>query len=174
MEALGSVVGHAITVGIGRITGSSPQGRLGFQSISIRSIRRLVRNAETISKQDRTATFRTAGAPRMQWTLRERKMGLYHQNNCCDDSARLMDWVFLPQVNVIERVRTLLFADLPALKDCLRLYDPSIAASNERMVSNGRSRRGRVGLDRSGSTRLETLFRPSLRVKRPAQGVAYQ
>lgn len=174
MEALGSVVGHAITVVIGRITGSSPQGRLGFQNISNRSIRRLVRNAETISKQHHTATFRMAGAPRMQWTSRERKMELYHQNNCCDDSAHLMDWVFLQQVNVIVRVRALLFADLPALKDCLRLYDPSIAASNERMVSNGRSRRGRVGLDLSGSTRSETLFQPSSQVRRPPQDVAYQ
>lgn len=158
MEALGSVVGHAITVVIGRITGSSPKGRLGFQSVSIRSTRRFVRNAETISEQHRTATFGTAGAAKRQWTLGEKKTGLYHRNNCCDDSARLMDWAFLPQVNVIEGVRTLLFADLPALKDCLRLYDPSIAASNERMVSNGRSSRGRVGLDLSGSTRSETLF----------------
>ena len=35
--------------------------------------------------------------------------------------------------------------------DDLRLYDPSMAASNDRMVSKGRSRRGRVGFDRSGS-----------------------
>ena len=127
-------------------------------------------NAETISKQHRTATFRMAGAPRMQWTSRERKMELYRQNNCCDDSARLMDWVFLQGVNVVEGVRTLLFTDLPALKDCLRLYDPSIAASNERMVSNGRSRRGRVGLDLSGSTRSKTLFQPSSRVRRETPG----
>lgn len=32
------------------------------------------------------------------------------------------------------------------------MYDPSMAASNDRMVSRGRSRRGRVGFDRSGST----------------------
>ena len=40
---------------------------------------------------------------------------------------------------------------LPVLKDCLRLVFPSIAASKERMVSKGRSRRGRVGLEASGS-----------------------
>lgn len=40
---------------------------------------------------------------------------------------------------------------VPALKEALRLYDPSIAASKDRMVSSGRSIRGRVGLDRSGS-----------------------
>ncbi len=49
---------------------------------------------------------------------------------------------------------------VPALKEALRLYDPSIAASKDRMVSSGRSIRGRVGLDRSGSAiqALETLF----------------
>ncbi len=49
---------------------------------------------------------------------------------------------------------------VPALKEALRLYDPSIAASKDRMVSRGRSIRGRVGLDRSGSAiqALETLF----------------
>lgn len=40
---------------------------------------------------------------------------------------------------------------VPALKEALRLYEPSIAASKDRMVSSGRSIRGRVGLDRSGS-----------------------
>ena len=40
---------------------------------------------------------------------------------------------------------------VPALKEALRLYDPSIAASKDRMVSSGRSIRGRVGFDRSGS-----------------------
>lgn len=40
---------------------------------------------------------------------------------------------------------------VPALKEARRLYDPSIAASKDRMVSSGRSIRGRVGLDRSGS-----------------------
>ena len=40
---------------------------------------------------------------------------------------------------------------LPALKDALRLYDPSIAASKDRIVSSGRSMRDLVGLDRSGS-----------------------
>ena len=40
---------------------------------------------------------------------------------------------------------------VPALKDALRLYEPSIAASKDRIVSRGRSIRGRVGLDRSGS-----------------------
>lgn len=81
-----------------------------------------------------------------------------------------MDWVFLQRVSYTARGRALLFADLPALKDCLRLYDPSIAASNERMVSNGRSRRGRVGLDLSGSTRSEKLFQPSSRVKTTPMG----
>lgn len=33
----------------------------------------------------------------------------------------------------------------------LLLYPSSIAFSNDRMVSRGRSRRGRVGFDRSGS-----------------------
>lgn len=41
---------------------------------------------------------------------------------------------------------------VPALNDARRLYDPSMAASKDLMVSNGRSSRGRVGLDRSGST----------------------
>ena len=41
---------------------------------------------------------------------------------------------------------------VPALMyDDLRLYPPSMDASKDRMVSNGRSRRGRVGFDRSGS-----------------------
>ena len=40
---------------------------------------------------------------------------------------------------------------VPALNEALRLYDPSMAASKDRMVSSGRSIRGRVGLDRSGS-----------------------
>ena len=51
---------------------------------------------------------------------------------------------------------------VPALKEALRLYDPSIAASKDRIVSSGRSMRGRVGLDRSGSAgqALETLSAP--------------
>lgn len=40
---------------------------------------------------------------------------------------------------------------VPALIDARRLYDPSIAASKDRIVSSGRSNRGRVGFDRSGS-----------------------
>ena len=40
---------------------------------------------------------------------------------------------------------------LPALKDALRLYEPSIAASKDLIVSKGRSIRGLVGFDRSGS-----------------------
>lgn len=40
---------------------------------------------------------------------------------------------------------------VPALYVERLLYDPSIAASKDRIVSKGRSRRGRVGLDRSGS-----------------------
>lgn len=53
---------------------------------------------------------------------------------------------------------------VPALKEALRLYDPSIAASKDRIVSSGRSMRGRVGLDRSGSAgqALETLTAPIL------------
>lgn len=35
----------------------------------------------------------------------------------------------------------------------LLLYEPLMAASNDRMVSRGRSKRGRVGFDRSGSAR---------------------
>lgn len=46
--------------------------------------------------------------------------------------------------------RTLLLF-LPDLVADLRLYPPSIAFSNERMVSSGRSQRGRVGFERSGS-----------------------
>ena len=51
---------------------------------------------------------------------------------------------------------------VPALKEALRLYDPSIAASKDRIVSSGRSMRGRVGLDRSGSAgqASETLSAP--------------
>lgn len=41
--------------------------------------------------------------------------------------------------------------EVPALYVARRLYEPSIAASKDRMVSSGRSSRGRVGLDRSGS-----------------------
>ena len=40
---------------------------------------------------------------------------------------------------------------LPVRETGLRLYDPSIAASKDLIVSSGRSSRGRVGLDRSGS-----------------------
>lgn len=42
----------------------------------------------------------------------------------------------------------------PDILDILRLFSPSIAASNERMVSSGRSRRGLVGFERSGSASL--------------------
>lgn len=35
----------------------------------------------------------------------------------------------------------------------LLLYEPLMAASNDRIVSKGRSKRGRVGFDRSGSAR---------------------
>lgn len=51
---------------------------------------------------------------------------------------------------------------VPALNDVRRVYVPSIAASKDRMVSSGRSRRGRVGFDRSGSAfhLLVTLLAP--------------
>ena len=40
---------------------------------------------------------------------------------------------------------------VPVLANARRACAPSIAASNARMVSRGRSNRERVGLDRSGS-----------------------
>lgn len=40
---------------------------------------------------------------------------------------------------------------VPALENGLLSYAPFIAASKDRIVSRGRSNRGRVGLDRSGS-----------------------
>ena len=50
-------------------------------------------------------------------------------------------------------ITTLSYVDsvVPALKDALRLYDPSMAASKDRIVSSGRSMRDLVGLDKSGS-----------------------
>lgn len=42
---------------------------------------------------------------------------------------------------------------LPAREGGLRSYEPSIAASKARIVSNGRSSLGLVGLDRSGSAK---------------------
>lgn len=40
---------------------------------------------------------------------------------------------------------------IPALEKGLFSYAPFIAASKDRIVSSGRSKRGLVGLDRSGS-----------------------
>ena len=49
--------------------------------------------------------------------------------------------------------------DIPGRAGARRLYDPSIAASNDLMVSRGRSIRGRVGLERSGSTiRVSVMY----------------
>ena len=66
---------------------------------------------------------------------------------------RLWNWLASGSDALLGRVPKEVLSDLsvlPTLENLL-LYPPSMAASNARMVSNGRSIRGRVGFDRSGS-----------------------
>ena len=84
----------------------------------------------------------------------KKNANLYLDDSCYGDAADLCDQSL--ETGTVSLRGMIISPDgiflVPVLANARRACAPSIAASNARIVSRGRSSRCRVGFDRSGST----------------------